>query len=209
MTLAGCGAAPQAPPGPVSRDAYPTVLRDPGEFSGDWALDQEVTIRHAQGEHSFRAVLEKRGATLTLVALAPHGARAFALTQRGSHVEYTPFVDLPLPFPPEFMMHDVHRTWLQPPLEQEGEERQGERDGERLRERWRDGRLLSRTFERVSGGPQGTITVTYEGGLDPGAPSQVAPPERCELRNDWFGYQVLLRTLSWTPLEPREEQTPP
>ena len=195
-----CGSA--SPPSATARD-YPTTLIDPGATPGDWALDHEVTIVHPEGESSFRAVLEKRGDALTLVVLAPHGARAFALTQTGQRVSFTPFVDLPMPFPPEYIMYDVNRLWLwpssSPPSGGDGT-RTAVRNGERVHERWSGGVIRERRFERLDGSPAGTIIASYPEGLSPEAPGAARPPATATLDNGWFGYRVRTRTLEWVTL---------
>ena len=190
----GCGPAVA----PVR--AYPGALRAPSTVGGDFSIDQSVTAIHAQGQESFRAVIEKRGDSLVMVGLGPHGGRAFVLRQEGEAVTFESFIDRALPFPPRYMLLDVHRTWLLglsgAPLP-DGTHT-AEVEGERVTEAWSDGRLRSRTFERLDGVPAGRITITYEGGLDP-APSSV-PPTRIELDNAWFGYRLLLEGLSIQPL---------
>jgi hypothetical protein len=188
--------------GPTTPAAYPTTLIRPSAIDGDFALEQEVTITHAEGENGFRAVLQKQGDEIVLVGLGPHGGRAFALTQRGLETSYESFVPMELPFPPEYMLYDVHRTWFvrSGPPEGGTGDTTTERDGERIHETWREGRLESRTFERVSGDPAGTITARYPGGLPTGAPARTAPPDEVTLDNGWFGYTIRVRTIRWTPI---------
>lgn len=187
----------------LEADAYPTTLVPPSSIEGDFALEQEVTITHAEGENGFRAVLQKRGDELVLVGLGPHGGRAFALTQRGTETSFERFVPIELPFPPEYMLYDVQRTWFVPavPPDAGTSDRSYERDGERVDETWSDGRLASRTYTRLDGEPAGTISVRYPGGLAPDAPMRAAPPDEVTLDNGWFGYAIRVRTLSWTPIE--------
>ena len=175
---------------------------DPGSVEGDWAFDHEVTITHSEGSHTFRAALEKNGRGLTLVALSPQGIRAFALTQTGRHVTFTPFVDLSMPFPPEYIMHDVNRLWLwssEPPNGGSGE-RSFDRDEERVTELWSGGRVRERRFSRIDGTPRGAIVATYPDGLAPNAPGLAPPPDSARLENGWFGYRVDTRALSWERL---------
>ena len=201
LAISGCGASRPAEAS-VTSVGYPTALVDPRSLEGDWAFDHEVTITHAEGRHSFRAALEKAGPGLTLVALSPQGIRAFALTQTGREISFTPFVDLPMPFPPEYIMYDVHRLWLSPsdaPAGGSGEQR-FERGEERVAEVWTDGRLRQRRFERADGSPAGAIIATYPEGLAVDAPSRSRPPSRASLENGWFGYRVDTRTLDWQTL---------
>ena len=152
-------------------------------------------MEHPEGSNSFRAMLQKQGDELLLLGLAPHGARAFLLRQTAEGVSFESYMPFELPFPPEFILYDVHRTWF---MSSEGATL--EREGERIAERVENGRVLERTFERLDGAPEGTITVSFEGGLVEGAPNTAAPPERVVLENGWFGYRATVRTLSWQPL---------
>ncbi len=193
--LLACGhppdhVAPQDGPG------YPTAMVDPATIDADFALEQEVRMEHPRGEHSFRAVLQKRGGELLLLGLAPHGGRAFLLRQNADGVSFESYMPLELPFPPEYMLHDVHRTWF---LSSGGATI--ERDGERIVERVENGRVMERGFERLDGQPEGRITIRYEGGLAPGAPLHTAPPDEVVFENGWYGYRATIRTLSWQPIE--------
>jgi hypothetical protein len=197
--LIGCGGAetPRARP-----EDYPTRLRPPTEIEGDFTFEQEVTIRYGEEEHSFRAVLQKAADEIVLVALGPHGGRGFMLQQRGTAVEFENYLPVEIPFPPEFILYDVHRTWFvapTPPDDGEGPSTV-ERDGERITERWRAGRLEERRFERLDGRPAGAIVVRYRGGMDLAAPRTAAPPASVELDNGWFGYRTAVRTIEWRPL---------
>jgi hypothetical protein len=199
---AGCG----TPPVRIEPDRaeYPTRLRSPAELDGDFAMEQSLTVQHETGEHRFRAVLQKVDAEIVLVGLGPHGGRGFALTQRGTEVTFETFVPVELPFRPEYMLYDVHRTWLQPspdPAPPPGV-RAREQDGERVTERWSAEGLVERTFERLDGRPTGVLAVRYEPPLANGAPLQARPPSRAHLDNGWFGYRIEMETDSWTPLSP-------
>ncbi|MEM9194748.1 MAG: DUF3261 domain-containing protein [Myxococcota bacterium] len=204
----GCGGSPPVAVDTTQTPGYPTVLRAPSEFAGDFALEQEVTIRHPEDENSFRAAVQKIGDEIIVLALGPHGGRGFALRQVGRDVTFENFLPVELPFPPEYILFDVHRSWFQPTAAPDGGEGTAsfERDGERIRERWEDGRLLERTFERADGAPDGTIAVRFPEGLEPTAPHRSRPPDLIELDNGWFGYQASVRTLSWQPVDPPEEE---
>lgn len=198
MLAAACGPrggrATADPEGP----GYPTVLADPASLEGDFAAEQEVRMTHPRGENVFRAVLQKQGDELLLLGLAPHGGRAFLLRQRGDEVSFESYMPFELPFPPEYILHDVHRTWF---LGLPSGERSALRDGERVQEETdAEGRVVERRFERLDGRPQGTIVVRFAGGLAPGAPLRAAPPDEVVFDNGWYGYQATIRTLSWQPL---------
>jgi hypothetical protein len=185
------------------RPEYPPIhLTAPGDIPpGDFALEQEVTIDHPRGSETFRAVLERRGDRLLLLALAPHGGRGFALIQEGSRVRHEAYVPMELPFPPELILMDVHRTFLRPvaapPAAGEREQRDGD---EVVRERFRDGALVERRIRLASGDPPGELAIDYGAGLAAGAPLSAAPPDRVTFENGWLRYRAVIRTLSWTPL---------
>ena len=199
LTLVACG--PPAPSGPPPEYPggllAPSTLRSPPALGDAFALEQRVRIESPEGSWEFRAVLQKRGDTLILVGLGPHGGRGFVLQQngdpdRGGTVELESHLPQELPFPPRFMLQDVQRVWfrgLAGPLPD------GEHvdtiDGDEITERWEGGRLLERTFRRVDGVPEGTLHATYEGGL-----GGDAPPPSVRFENGWFGYTLILTTLS-------------
>jgi hypothetical protein len=166
-------------------------------------MEQEVTMTHAEGQNTFRAILQKRGDELLLLGLAPHGGRAFVLTQRGVDVTFESFMPEELPFPPRYILHDIHRTWFQGAGSAAPDAdgwREVQREGERVRERVGPEGVLERHFERLDGAPAGSIVVRYGAGLAEGAPSAVRPPDVTTFENGWFGYTGSVRTLSWEAL---------
>ena len=198
LALAACGAPPTPAP---AQDRYPTRLVDPATLAGDFSLEQQITITHPEGEHSFHAVLEKHGASLVLLALGPHGGRGFAWTQTGQDVEFQRFIPVELPFPPRYVLEDVHRVWFlatHPPASGEGEVERDE-DGEHEVERYVGGRLMSRSYARTDDHPPGRIAVDYGEGLASGAPFTAAPPPDVDLENAWLGYHLHVHTLRWVP----------
>lgn len=200
--LTACGGSPAATVTNEEGPGYPTHIEAPSAFEGEWVIEQEVSIQHAEGENSFHAVLQKRGNQIVMMGLGPGGGRAFLLTQEGVEFEWETFLPIELPFPPEYMLYDVHRTWLQPnrlPADG-GTVADFERDDERIREHWSNGRLLERSFERLDGRPPGTLVVRYPGGLSPDAPRAAAPPDVVIFENRWHGYTATIRTLQYTPL---------
>ncbi len=194
VLVAACGGH-TPPPENGEVEPYPTVLAPPSSLGGDFAMEQEVTMTHAQGENVFRAVLQKQGDELVLVGLAPHGGRAFVLTQRGTEVSFESFMPRELPFPPEYILHDIHRAWFK---DAPGES--AEMDGERVTETIEGDRVTERRYERLDGQPEGAIVVSYEGGMVPGAPVTEAPPERVVLDNQWFGYRATIVSRNWQRL---------
>jgi hypothetical protein len=108
LAIAACGPPAAAPP---PRE-YPGPLRAPSAYPTEVSIDQTVTAIHPQGSDSFRAVIEKRGDTLIMVGLGPHGGRAFVLAQEGDEVRFESQLPRELPFPARYMLLDVHRAWL-------------------------------------------------------------------------------------------------
>ena len=110
--LAAPAAARPAPPSPAD---IPPADAIPGVF----AVRQKLTAQSRQGGGSFEAVLQKQPGKLTLLGLTPFGSRAFLLEQTGADVKFTSYLPRELPFPPTFMLLDVHRVfgqWLGPPV---------------------------------------------------------------------------------------------
>jgi uncharacterized protein DUF3261 len=199
LWLAACGtpAASGPPPEYPGRLVPVAELRSPAGLGDEFALEQRIRTESPEGAHEFRAVLQKRGDTLVVVGLGPHGGRGFVLTQEGERVRFESHLPRELPFPPRFMLLDVHRAFfagLAGPLD-DGEHRE-RIDGEEVVERWQGGRLRERTFRRLDGRPEGTIRVTYEGGL-----GGDQPPSVVHLDNGWFGYRLTITTLSHRVLD--------
>ncbi len=210
VALASCGGGPRpVPEGPPpeypGQLAAPSTLRSPAALGDAFALEQRVRTEYPDGAQEFRAVLQLQGDALILIGFGPHGGRGFALQQRGGEVEWESHLPEELPFPPEFMLHDVQRVWfrgLAGPLP-DGEHRETI-DGEEVTERWAGGRLLERTFRRLDGEPAGVQRVTYDGGL-----GGDAPPSRVTFVNPWFGYTLVLTTLSHQRIAPEPSEPAP
>ena len=192
LALAGCASGPPAAPQPRP-DAYPGDLIDSRELPDGLFLRQRIGATFDKHELSFQAVLQTDQGVLSLLALTPYGTRAFLIEQRGVEVKLTQFVDRELPFPPRFILLDVHRTLfhrLSPAALPDGLH-EASRFDERVVERWHGGRLLERTFVRLDEKPPGTIRIVYHGGM----PAGFAPPTRIALDNGWFGYRLWIETL--------------
>jgi hypothetical protein len=201
--LVACG--PPAPLRRVPADypgtlSPPSALRSPG-LGDAFALEQRVRSESSEGTYEFRAIMQWQGDTLIVVGLGPHGGRGFVLTQRGDEVELESHLPRELPFPPRYMLLDIHRAWfmgLEGPRE-DGEHRE-ERGGEEIVERWEGGLLRERTFRRLDGEPEGAIRVTYDPGL-----GGAEPPREVTLHNGWFGYTLTITTLSHQVIAPTED----
>lgn len=187
------GSAPGRAPARSSDDAYPGALVDSTALPAPLFYRQRIEARFGDQELGFAAVLQSEAGVLSLLAMTPYGTRAFLLEQRGQRVRHVKYVDRELPFPPRFILLDVHRTLF---IGLEGAPRpDGAHSatiaGERVVETWRDGGLHERTFEREDGRPRGVIRIRYHGGMRDGV-----PPPRIELDNGWFGYQLTIVTVA-------------
>lgn len=194
LALAAC-VAPR-PRALTARD-YPGALVPVADIAPDFIARQRVVATASGRPHGFDAALQRRGDALTLVGLTPFGARAFVIEQRGQSVAFTPHLTRSLPFPPRFILLDVHRALfmgLPAPHPADGEQR-GARDGEEITERYAGGRLTERRFRRLDGHPAGEVVVRYDGGMEP-----PRPPRALTLRNGWLGYELRVETLSWQAL---------
>jgi hypothetical protein len=191
VTACAHGAPPPssaALPAPTARE-----LPRPDAIPGTFTVRQKLTARSAHGGGSFEAVLQKRPGELLLVGLTPYGSRAFVLRQTDADVQFTSYIPRDLPFPPTFMLLDVHRVldaWLGPGLA--SGPRSGTVGAERVDERWRDGKLVERRFTRVAavaGAPRGDVTITYSGDGPAGLAALVT------IENQRFGYTLTVESF--------------
>ena len=198
VLLFACAPRPSQPPDP-SQMRPPGVLVPADELAtrGDFLARQSLRGHQGEREIHGEVVVQKRGATLTLIGMTPFGSKAFVIQQDASGVKSQQFLPGALPFPPEFMLLDVHRALfmdLSPEPGADGE-RRGKREGERITETWQGSKLLRRSFRRGDRRPRGTIDIEYVGGMTGGR-----PPERIVMVNGWFGYTVEITTVSWQAL---------
>jgi uncharacterized protein DUF3261 len=194
LVLAGCVKHETAPP--PARPQAPTAaeLPPPDAIPGEFAVRQKIRASSAKGGGSFEAVLQKQPGKLTLVGLTPYGSRAFLLEQTKGDVQFIKYVPRDLPFPPTFVLLDIHRAlarWLGPPLA--AGERSGQVGDETIRERWRDGRLTERTFASTKANPPGTITITYTAYGASGAAADFAT--NITLQNGRLDYRIDIETV--------------
>ena len=186
---AGCAHKP--PPHPPVAPPTAAELPPPDAIPGQFAVRQKLTATSPKGGGSFEAVLQKTPGTLTLVGLTPYGSRAFLLTQTKGDVQFTKYVPRDLPFPPTFMLLDIHRVlgqWLGPPLA--SGERSGQVGDETVHERWQGGKLIERTFVSARSTPPGQITISYAGY---GAASSFAG--HITLQNARLDYRIAIDTV--------------
>lgn len=180
---------------------YPGELISTAELDGDFIARQKLAGEFRDHAFKFEAVLQLRGGTLTVLGLTPFGTKAFVLTQSGTEVEFEALIDRELPFPPEYILQDIHRAWLWgarlpwghgPPDSAEAEV---EVAGERVSETWTANGLVRRSFERLDGEPEGQIRIDYIGGHRRGRPAK-----EVVLHNGWFGYDLTIETIEWRSL---------
>jgi hypothetical protein len=193
-------------------------LPPPDAIPGTFTVRQKLVASSAHGGGSFEAVLKKLPGRLTLLGLTPYGSRAFLLEQAGADVSFTSYIPRELPFPPTYVLLDVHRVFDAPlgasPEAGDGKdevEREAIVRGELVRERWLGGHLVQRIFIPVSiavpkrgaktavtsagsatsaAAPETPlVTVSYEGQGPAGLPAHVT------LVHHRFGYRLEVDTL--------------
>lgn len=191
--LAACAALGKPAQTPDAEGAADSgSLVDTARLPADFVWRQRIDVRYRDRHESFQAVVEKHGPRLILLGLTPFGTRAFALEQVGTAVTYTPFVQLELPFPPRYILADVHRTFfrgIQPPPASDGRH-EADIDGEHVTEQWANQRLLSREYRSTQPGQTAPIRITYQGGMQGST-----PPRELTFDNQRFGYELTIRTL--------------
>lgn len=186
LILAACAASR-----PPQRE-YPGTLSPPSRSPGDFLRTQRLVARYGGETRSMDAVLQKEGDLLTLIGMTPFGSKAFVLQQQGLEVTFQSYVPFELPFPPKYILLDVQRVYFPgiPGSPLADGQHEAERDGERIVERWKGGRLMERTFTRLSGDAAGAITIVYEGGMAGGT-----SPAKIEVDNGWVGYRLSITTV--------------
>jgi hypothetical protein len=187
--------------GEPAQPGYPGELISTEAMTRDFLARQQLSGTFGEREFKFEAVLQLRNGTLTVLGLTPFGTKAFVLEQTGTEVTFEPLIDREMPFPPEYMLQDIHRAWFwhtrlpwadRPPAEQSPSV---EIAGERVTETWTENGLVRRTFERLDGAREGMIRIDYMGGHQTGRPAK-----RVVLDNGWFGYRLEITTTDWREL---------
>jgi len=180
---------------------YPGELISTDELTGDFLARQRLEGKFGEREFKFEAVLQLRNGTLTVLGLTPFGTKAFVLEQTGTEVTFKALIDREIPFPPEYMLQDIHRAWLWHVRLPEADQPRPpgsssvEVAGERVTETWTEDGLVQRTFERLDHEPSGAIRVDYIGGHRSGQPAK-----KVVLDNGWFGYRLEIQTTQWREL---------
>lgn len=180
---------------------YPGELISTELLTRDFLARQQLAGKFGDREFKFEAVLQLRDGTLTVLGLTPFGTKAFVLEQTGTEVRFEPLIDRELPFPPEYMLQDIHRAWfwhVQLPWRDEPPNQpnpSAELAAERVTETWTENGLVRRTFERLDGAREGIIRIDYLGGHRTGRPAK-----QVVLDNGWFGYRLEITTTQWRDL---------
>jgi hypothetical protein len=180
--LLGCGARQPAPPSDV---LLPTLS---AEVSRPFVLEQRLRGRYGERELDAQVVLQWHEGVLRLIGLAPFGARAFVVEQRGTEVHVESSLGRELPFDPKHVLVDIHRVLFRGAASglTDGEH---ERDdgGEHIRERWAGGHVVERRFTQAAQKP---VVVSFSA-----APAPVLAPS-VRLVNEQLGYTLEILTLS-------------
>jgi hypothetical protein len=198
LALLGVACASVEAPDGGAGGGYPGELVPSDRIPGNFLLRQRVDYRYGDAQGSFEAVVQKYCGELTVVGFAPFGGRAFSIRQQGLEVEVDSRWQASGPFPPRYVLVDIHRSLFvpipaDPPRDGTRELPHGE---ETIEESWSSGRLTQRSFRRNSGQPAGRVVVTYVGGVTPDS-----PPGRIRLHNGWYDYDLDVSVVTREELE--------
>ena len=195
---AACAHGP-APAASAHQPVPPAALLRPSALGFDFQWRQRVTATWPTGTRSFDAVLQKQRGELILVGLSPLGQPGFVLRLREQGaLEVENRTGQTLPFEPGYVMADVQRVffpWLARPAAAFTGEQSGRHGDCAVFERYRDGRLESRRFERLT--PAGLERVSVQYGPQPAAADA---PQQAVLENTLLDYTLRIETLEQTRL---------
>lgn len=179
----GCGAR-QAPM-PATNVALPVLSP---EAARPFVLEQRLRGKYGEREVDAQVVLQWHEGVLRLVGLAPFGARAFTVEQRGGAVHVESSLGRDLPFDPRHVLRDIHRVLFRGALTGLSDG-QHERDdgGEHIVERWAGGRIVERRFSAAG---KESVVVSFSS-----APAPVLS-DHVRLANKQVGYTLEIETLS-------------
>jgi hypothetical protein len=177
----------------------PDTLVDPGQIPGNFLWRQRLVARYGEDTFEFEAVVEKSTDSLRVLFLTPYGTRALLLEQVGHDVRTQYFISHRLPFPPRYILSDMHRVFFRgfaPGAPNHGRHAQL-LAGEFFEDTWETGTLVARTVQLPEQGPRASaaqsrkISIRYTPGFRPGS-----PPARIRLNNQWHGYDITIDTLA-------------
>ena len=171
----------------------PGPLLPPSAMGEPFLWRQHVTATWEDRSESFDAVLQMHDGRLVLLGLGPMGSPAFMVSLSESGVTVENRTGRRMPFRAEHIIADIQKVfypWLPPVAESFAGTRCGAYENLAISETYADGRRLTRAFRRSDAPDRGELTVTYEGWR-----SGLMAPERAELINAWFGYQLTIVTV--------------
>lgn len=180
----------------ATRSPEPTpALLSVDRLQEDFILRQQITVYwHHDMKKGFDAVLQKQGATMTLVGLGPMGSVGFTLTQKEESLDVSNRTGQVLRFDPRHIIADIQRVlypWSPAPLRCDQTcTFSYEVHQTRIQEYWRYGHLSKRVFIRLSDGNPERIVVRY-GHWG----SHKITPARVQLDNGWYGYRLEIATI--------------
>ena len=179
LLLAACS-APKPPAGDLT---YPGVLHPASELSPDFVVEQHIEAKKNDKTGGFDAVLQKKGADLTIVGLGPMGIRAFVLKQVDDDATFEQTMGPTFPFPPRNVLMDIHRAFFK---RLPSGSTEGKLDDEDVTEVWKNDNLVERSYRRSD--RAGAVRVFYKEGC---TRAQCAPTS-LRLVNEWFGYELTI-----------------
>lgn len=183
LTTIACGARQQPPPSNVVLPVLPAEAVHP------FVLEQRLRGKYGDREVDAQVVLQWQAGVLRLIGLAPFGARAFLVEQRGSEVHVESSFGREPPFDPRHVLVDIHRVLFRGALTGLADgEHQRDDAGEHIVERWAAGHLVERRFTQQPG--QKPVVVSFSA-----APAPVLAPT-VRLVNEHAGYTLEIETLS-------------
>ncbi|HEV7556832.1 MAG TPA: DUF3261 domain-containing protein, partial [Kofleriaceae bacterium] len=140
------------------------------------------------------------GDTLLVLGLGPMNVKAFTLTEKADKITFDQFAGPPLPFSPRNIIVDVHRVFFMrlpaPTDPQHTGVDSGELDGEHVEETWQAGQLRAIVFTRPDSPFHGAVRIQ----LGDGCTTRRCEPVSATLRNEWFGYTLIITNDTFEPL---------
>ncbi len=160
---------------------------------GNFVMRQQIEFRYGDESGSYEAVVQKYCDELTVIGFTPFGVPAFTIVQRGRQVSVDSHLPGPWPFPPHYVLFDVHRSYFvpssaTPPHNGKVDLRHGR---EIVQDRWSAGQLVERRFRGAEGDQQGEVIITYGE-----APTRGGERGSLSLENQRYGYSLRITTLS-------------
>lgn len=189
LSVAGCQSQIQRGADSTTMAVSAGPLLPVDAMGADFFEEQDVRLQWGDRTFRFRAVLQKRGPRLELIALDPHARPAFKIAYEDDRVTMENFTDRSFPFAPEYMLADVQKAFAAWPMDAqlESEEqtvRVGAWEGLRYEEVWQDGARQTRHFHRDDVDVTTEVTVHFDAFDAGGQPSSV------RVENGWFGYTL-------------------